>query len=70
MEIASQTIHLAPARFVTIELASRLIGLTDKAIRRKIEEGIWAEGKQYRRREGRVFVDLKGFESWIEHGAR
>lgn len=68
MEAASQTIHLSPARFVTIELASRLIGLSDKAIRRKIEDGIWAEGKQYRRRDGRVFVDLRGVENWVEHG--
>ncbi len=66
----AQTISLTPARFVTVELASRLIGITDKAIRRKIEDGIWAEGKQYRRRDGRVFVDLRGFENWIEYGAR
>lgn len=64
------SIQLTPARFVTIELAARLIGLTDKAIRRKIEEGIWAEGMQYRRRDGRVFVDLKGFERWIDQGPR
>ena len=68
MESNTQTIQLAPARFVTIELAARLIGLTDKAIRRKIEDGIWAEGRQYRRRDGRVFVDLKGVEHWVEHG--
>ena len=45
MESNTQTIQLAPARFVTIELAARLIGLTEKAIRRKIEDGIWAEGR-------------------------
>lgn len=66
----SSTITLAPSRFVTIELASRLIGLTDKAIRRKIEDGVWAEGKQYRRRDGRVFIDIKGVETWVEHGQR
>lgn len=62
-------LRVAPARFVTIELAEVVIGLTAKAIRRKIEDGIWAEGKQYRRRDGRVFVDLRGFETWVEHGA-
>lgn len=45
-------LRVAPARFVTIELAEVVIGLTAKAIRRKIEDGILAEGKQYRRRDG------------------
>ena len=60
--------EITPARYVTIDLAARLIGLTGKAIRRKIEDGVWAEGKQYRRRDGRVFIDLKGYETWVEHG--
>ena len=59
---------LTPARFVTIELAEKLTGLSQKAIRRKIEEGVWVEGRQYRRRDGRIFVDIRGFERWVEKG--
>ncbi len=57
---------LAPSRFVTVELAATVIGLTAKAIRRKIEDGMWAEGIQYRRApDGRVYVDLRKFEAWV-----
>lgn len=58
--------HVVPARFVTIPVASVMTGLTEKAITRKIEKGEWAEGLQYRRRDGRVYIDIKGFEKWIE----
>ena len=58
-------VQVAPARFVTIDLASVMSGLTEKAIRRMIEDGVWAEGKHYRRRHGRVFVDMQEFERWV-----
>ena len=31
-------------RFVRIALVAQLTGYTEKAIRRKIEEGVWLEG--------------------------
>ena len=40
---------LAPAPYVTIPLAAMVTGLTEKAIRRKIEDGKWIEGREYRR---------------------
>lgn len=58
-------VKVAPARFVTIDLAATLSGLTEKAIRRKIEEGVWAEGKHYRRRDNRVFIDMIEYEKWV-----
>jgi hypothetical protein len=57
---------LVPSRFVTIPVASVITGLTEKAINRKIEKGEWAEGLQYRRREGRIFIDIRGYEKWVE----
>jgi len=57
---------VAPARFVTIPLAATITGLTAKAIERKIEKGEWAEGIHYRRRDGRTFIDMRGFERWVE----
>lgn len=61
------TIQVTPARFVTIELGAAVTGLTEKAIRRKIEDGIWIEGKEYRRQidDGRIYIDLKGYEAWV-----
>jgi hypothetical protein len=54
---------VAPAKYVTIGLASRITGLTQKAIRRKIEDGKWIEGREYcRSPDGGVFISLMGFE--------
>lgn len=61
-------IQVAPARFVTIDLAAAITGLSPGAMRTKIGKGVWVEGRQYVRREGRVFVDLRGYERWVERG--
>ena len=63
-----QLIQVTPARFVTIELASVLTGLTPGAIRTNIFKGKWIEGREYQRRDGRVFVDMRGYERWVEQG--
>lgn len=57
------------ANYVTVRQASLLTGLTEKAIRRKIECGKWIEGREYfRSADGGVFVSLKGYEKWVERG--
>jgi hypothetical protein len=65
---AQGTIRLAPSRFVTIELASLLTGLTEAAIRMKIHKGVWLENRQWVKRDGRVMIDMKGYEQWAETG--
>jgi hypothetical protein len=66
---APGSVHvLRPSRFVTIELASVLTGLTEGAIRMKISKGVWLEDRQYVRRDGRVLIDMKGYEDWAENG--
>jgi hypothetical protein len=65
---AQGAIRLAPSRFVTIELASVLTGLTEAAIRMKIHKGIWLEDRQWVKRDGRVLIDMKGYEQWAETG--
>ena len=65
---AEAPVQVSPARFVTIELASTMTGLSPGAIRTKITKAVWQEGRQYVRREGRVFVDMKGYEAWIQRG--
>jgi hypothetical protein len=63
------SISVVPARFVTIELAAVVTGLSPGAIRTKIARSIWLEDRQYVRRDGRVLIDLKGYEKWAESGA-
>lgn len=64
-----QHINVAPSRFVTIKVAALVTGLTESAIRSKIHAGKWVEGREYRRCDGGVFVDLKGYESWVLQAA-
>lgn len=60
-------IQVAPAPYVTVELAAKITGLTEKAIRRKIEDGKWLEGREYRRSpDGGIFISIKGFQQWVE----
>ena len=61
-------VTVASARYVTVELAATLTGLTAKAIRRKIEDGVWIEGREYRRQvdDRRIYVDLRGYERWVQ----
>lgn len=61
---------IAAAPYVTVRLAAMITGLSEKAIRRKIEEGKWLEGREYRRApDNRIFVSLEGYRKWVE-GAR
>lgn len=62
--------QLSPAPYVTVRLAATITGLTEKAIRRKIQEGKWLEGREYRRSpDGRIFISLKGYQQWVERAA-
>jgi len=46
-EIQATPVFVAPDRFVTIRLYSALSGFTEKAIRRKIESGVWIERREW-----------------------
>ena len=63
---AIQPIAIAPARFVRIPLFAAITGLTEKAIEKKIETGVWIEGKHYRRQQGCIFVDRYAYEEWVQ----
>ncbi|MDR5761911.1 excisionase [Caballeronia sp. LZ035] len=67
---AARAALVSPASYVTIALAAIITGLTEKAIRRKIEDGKWIEGREYRRSpDGGIFIDLRGYERWVERAA-
>ncbi|KJA11314.1 excisionase [Acidovorax temperans] len=65
----SDTVTVAPARFVTIRLYALISGHTEKAIRRKMERGVWLEGKHWRRADGVIYIDTKATERWVEAAA-
>lgn len=54
------------AQYVTIERASGLTGYSQKAIRRKIEDGVWIEGQMWRRApDGRILIDMESYHKWV-----
>lgn len=65
--MSEETVLVKSARFVTINLAAKMMGLTPAAVRKRVERGMWAEGKQWRRgKDGRVWIDTEGIERWFE----
>lgn len=59
---------IAPARFVTPQKFEAATGITVKAVERKIERGVWAEGKHFVLRDGRRLIDMQAFYKWAEKG--
>jgi hypothetical protein len=54
-------------RYVRVNKFVELTGYSDKAVRCKIAEGVWLEGRQYRRApDGAILVDMMGYEKWVE----
>jgi hypothetical protein len=59
-------VYVRSARFVTVELYATMSGLSEGAIRKRIERGIWVEDKEFRRAaDGRVWIDTEGVEAWV-----
>lgn len=60
---------MTDARYVRLALFCEKTGWTEKAIRRKMENGVWLEGQHYRRApDGAILIDMKGYEKWVEGG--
>jgi len=42
-------------------------GYTEKAVRRKIEDGVWLQGKHYRKApDGRITMNIQEYYRWVE----
>lgn len=66
---STSAVQISPAPYVTIPLAAAITGLSPKAIRRKIEDGKWIEGREVLRSpDGGVFISMKGYQQWVEKG--
>lgn len=65
--MTEKSVCVAPAPYVTVALAAQITGLSEKAIRRKIEDGKWLEGREWRRSpDGGIFISMKGYQQWVE----
>jgi hypothetical protein len=55
------------AEYVLINKFCWLTGYTDKAVRGKIFEGVWVEGREYRRGpDGRIQIHMPSYYKWVE----
>lgn len=62
-------VNVQPADYVTIPLAATITGLSAKAIENKIDEGVWLEGREWKRGEdGRRYVNVSGYVAWVRGG--
>jgi hypothetical protein len=65
--IRRRRVVVSPARYVLLPLASALTGYSVKAMTRKIERGDWQEDKLWRRGpDGRILIDMVGYQKWAE----
>jgi hypothetical protein len=66
-KVNESVVQVAAAPYVTVQLAAAITGLSPKAIYRKIEDGKWVEGREFRRSpDGGIFISLKGYSAWLE----
>jgi hypothetical protein len=69
LDLSSWAATPTRADYVTIPVAAAITGYSAKAIRRKIEAGVWLEGREFRRApDGHVLISVKGYELWVERG--
>jgi hypothetical protein len=62
--------RLQEMRYVTIRKFSSESGYTEAAIRSKIANGTWRNDYVWRKApDGRVLIDVDGYEAWVEMGA-
>lgn len=54
-------------QYVLIPVFCAMTGYTEKAVRRKIEDGKWLEGKHYRKApDGHITMNLQEYYKWVE----
>jgi hypothetical protein len=56
-------------RYIRIPFFCQQTGWTEKAVRRKIEDGVWIAGREYKKApDGAILIDVEGYERWVEGG--
>lgn len=57
--------HL-PVYLVQLDVFERATGLSPDAVQKLIHRGEWTEGVHFRRRNGRIYADLRSYHTWVE----
>jgi hypothetical protein len=58
---------LAPAEWMLIPVFCNRTGYTEKAVRRKIQDGVWLRGKHYKKApDGHVTMNIQEYYRWVE----
>jgi hypothetical protein len=61
---------MTTARYVRVSKFAELTGYSEKAVYRKIEDGVWRLGREYRRApDGCICIDIEGYHKWVEGDA-
>ncbi len=59
-----------PIPYIKLAKFCEFTGYTEKAIRRKIEEGKWLAGKHYiKSPDGYIMINVQGYQEWVENAA-
>lgn len=60
-----------PVYYVRVPVFCAVTGYSQKAVEGKIRQGVWIEGKHYRRApDGHILMDLRAFHEWAENPNR
>lgn len=52
---------------VTINKFAELTGYTEKAVRHKIDLGVWVEGRVWRKApDNRILINIEEYDRWAE----
>lgn len=54
-----------PTRFVLLDKFHELTGHTPKSVYCKVDKGTWMLGREVRKKDGRLYVDLDMFDRWL-----
>lgn len=66
------SIGVVTTRYVRIgPVAEAITGISTKAMNQKIDEGVWAQNREWKKGpDGRRYLDIHGYERWVERGCR
>lgn len=64
MDNVPTTIYEAPNP--VISKFCEMTGYSVKAVEKKVENGVWLEGKEFHRApDGRIVIDIRGYNRWV-----
>lgn len=62
-------IHFAyPVDWILAEKFSQITGYSVEAVRIKRKRGLWPDGTITKVQNGRIHVNLKAYDQWVENG--